>query len=290
MAKNKRKWTPEEEQKFEQVKITDDLMFCTVFQNEEDCRKLLERILQIHIIEIEVVQEQKNMKGSIQSKGSRLDIYVRDDQMNSYDIEMQLVNSEELILRSRYYHSEMDMYQIKQGQDYTDLKQSIVIFICNFDPFKDGKSIYTFEATCRENKDIILADKRKTIFANLRGDREGIEQDTVNLLDYFRTGEPTDEFTRGLQGKVEQLRNDDEWRENRMTIEMREKLIYRQGKKEGIAEGIEQGIEQGIKSLIATCQKYQVPYENTKADLMEQYGLQEEKADEYMQKYFAKIS
>ena len=76
-----------------------------------------------------------------------------------------------------------------------------------------------------------------------------------------------------------------------MTIEMREKLIYRQGKKEGIAEGIEQGIEQGIergieqgiKSMIETCQKYQVPYENTKADLMEQYGLQEEKADEYMQ-------
>ena len=282
MAKNKRKWTPEEEQKFEQVKITDDLMFCTVFQNEEDCRKLLERILHIHITEIEVVQEQKNMKGPIQSKGSRLDIYVRDDQMNSYDIEMQLVNSEELILRSRYYHSEMDMYQIKQGQDYTDLKQSIVIFICDFDPFKDGKSIYTFEATCRENKDIVLADKRKTIFANLRGDREGIEQDTVNLLDYFRTGEPTDEFTRGLQGKVEQLRNDDEWRENRMTIEMREKLIYRQGKKEGIAEGI----EQGIRSLVEICQMYEISYEKTKMSLRDKFELSEEKAEEFMDKFW----
>ena len=282
MAKNKRKWTPEEEQKFEQVKITDDLMFCTVFQNEEDCRKLLERILQIHIIEIEVVQEQKNMKGSIQSKGSRLDIYVRDDQMNSYDIEMQLVSSDELILRSRYYHSEMDMYQIKHGQDYTDLKQSIVIFICDFDPFKDGKSIYTFEATCRENKDSVLTDKRKTIFANLRGDREGIEQDTVNLLDYFRTGEPTDEFTRGLQGKVEQLRNDDEWRENRMTIEMREKLIYRQGKKEGIAEGI----EQGIRSLIEICQMHEISYEKTKMSLRDKFQLSEEKAEEFMDKFW----
>ena len=282
MAKNKRKWTPEEEQKFEQVKITDDLMFCTVFQNEEDCRKLLERILHIHITEIEVVQEQKNMKGPIQSKGSRLDIYVRDDQMNSYDIEMQLVSSDELILRSRYYHSEMDMYQIKQGQDYTDLKQSIVIFICDFDPFKDGKSIYTFEATCRENKDIVLTDKRKTIFANLRGDREGIEQDTVNLLDYFRTGEPTDEFTRGLQGKVEQLRNDDEWRENRMTIEMREKLIYRQGKKEGIAEGI----EQGIRSLVEICQMYEISYEKTKMSLRDKFQLSEEKAEEFMEKFW----
>ena len=282
MAKNKRKWTPEEEQKFEQVKITDDLLFCTVFRNSEDCKELLERILQIHIIEIEVVQEQKNMKGSIQSKGSRLDIYVRDDQMNSYDIEMQLVNSDELILRSRYYHSEMDMYQIKQGQDYTDLKQSIVIFICDFDPFKDGKSIYTFEATCRENKDIVLADKRKTIFANLRGDREGIEQDTVNLLDYFRTGEPTDEYTRGLQGKVEQLRNDDEWRENRMTIEMREKLIFQQG----IEQGIERGIEQGIKSLVETCQMYQISYKKTKEALQDKFELEEERAEEFMVKYW----
>ena len=38
MAKNKRKWTPEEERKFEQVKITDDLMFGTVFRNSEECR------------------------------------------------------------------------------------------------------------------------------------------------------------------------------------------------------------------------------------------------------------
>lgn len=153
-----------------------------------------------------------------------------------------------------------------------------MIFICDFDPFKDGKSIYTFEATCRENKDIILADKRKTIFANLCGDREGIEQDTVNLLDYFRTGEPTDEFTRGLQGKVEQLRNDDEWRENRMTIEMREKLIYRQGKMEGI--------EQGIKSLIETCQMYQISYDKTKGSLQDKFELSRESAEEFMVKYW----
>ena len=98
------------------------------------------------------------------------------------------------------------------------------------------------------------------------------------MLDYFRTGEPTDEFTRGLQGKVEQLRNDDEWRENRMTIEMREKLIYRQGKMEGI--------EQGIKSLIETCQMYQISYEKTKEALQDKFELEEERAEEFMVKYW----
>ena len=104
----------------------------------------------------------------------------------------------------------------------------------------------------------------------------------MNLLDYFRTGEPTDEFTRGLQGKVEQLRNDDEWRENRMTIEMREKLIYRQGKKEGIAEGI----EQGIKSLVEICQMYEISYEKTKMSLRDKFQLSEEKAEEFMEKFW----
>ena len=106
------------------------------------------------------------------------------------------------------------------------------------------------------------------------------------MLDYFRTGEPTDEFTRGLQGKVEQLRNDDEWRENRMTIEMREKLIYRQGKKEGIAEGIEQGIEQGIRSLVEICQMYEISYEKTKMSLRDKFELSEEKAEEFMDKFW----
>ena len=106
------------------------------------------------------------------------------------------------------------------------------------------------------------------------------------MLDYFRTGEPTDEFTRGLQGKVEQLRNDDEWRENRMTIEMREKLIYRQGKKEGIAEGIEQGREQGIRSLVEICQMYEISYEKTKMSLRDKFQLSEEKAEEFMEKFW----
>ncbi|WP_367335192.1 hypothetical protein [Butyribacter sp.] len=47
---------------------------------------------------------------------------------------MQVLNQGDLPLRSRYYHSEMDSYQILTGKKYTQLKSSIVIFLCNFDP------------------------------------------------------------------------------------------------------------------------------------------------------------
>ena len=167
---------------------------------------------------------------------------------NSYDIEMQLTNTGDLDLRSRYYHSEMDGYQIRRGQKYKNLKESIVIFVCAFDPFKDNRSIYTFETICRENTAIVLEDKRKTFFVNINGDRTGLSEDTVHLLDYFKTGEPTDDFTERLQQKVEEIRNDDEWRENYMTLEMKLDQRFEDGKKVGRAEGEKFGRAEGEKN------------------------------------------
>ena len=227
--------------RFDDIGITDDVMFGSVFSDQEDCKEFLQRILQIKIAKLTIVEEQKSIRTKRKGKGIRIDVYVRDDKGNSYDIEMQLIDTKELDLRSRYYHSEMDSYQIRKGQKYKNLKQSIVIFVCAFDLFGDNRSIYTFETICRENTDIALQDKRKTYFINIYGDRSGIEKDTVNLLDYFKTGEPTDDYTKKLQEKVEEIRCDDEWRENYMTIEMKMDQRFEDGKQVGIQAGMQTG-------------------------------------------------
>ena len=158
---------------------------------------------------------------------------------------MQLNYSGELALRSRYYHSEMDGYQIRTGVKYDNLKESIVIFICDFDLFEKGSSIYTFETICREYPELSLEDKRKTIFLNINGTREGLSEELSSVLDYFKTSNPTDEYTKGLEEKVKEHRNDDEWRENYMTWEMKLDERYRQGMEAGRAEGLESGRELG---------------------------------------------
>ena len=150
---------------------------------------------------------------------------------------MQLNYSGELALRSRYYHSEMDGYQIRTGVKYDNLKESIVIFICDFDLFEKGSSIYTFETICREYPELSLEDKRKTIFLNINGTREGLSEELSSVLDYFKTSNPTDEYTKGLEEKVKEHRNDDEWRENYMTWEMKLDERYRQGMEAGRTEG-----------------------------------------------------
>lgn len=170
-----------------------------------------------------------------------MDVYAKGSNGNAYDIEMQSTEETDLHLRTRYYHSEMDSYQIRAGQKYRNLKRSIVIFICTFDPFANNRSIYTFATICKENKELILRDKRLTYFVNIYGDRTCMSEEIVNLLDYFKTGKPTDTYTGEIQDQVEMLREDDEWRENYMTIEMKMDEKYEQGKLDGISIGEKHG-------------------------------------------------
>ena len=231
---------------FDKIGITDDVMFCTVLSNSEDCREFLQRILGIEIEEIVVVGTQVSMKSNFHAKGVRLDVYAKDKKGNAYDIEMQTTKMRELPLRSRYYHSEMDSYQIAAGEKYGNLKHSIVIFVCNFDLFAKNRSVYTFESICREDTKIHLQDKRKTIFININGSREGVPKELAHLLDYLKTKTPTDGFTERLEQRVLEIRRDTEWRDDYMTLEMKMDEKYEQGLEEGLAKGIEQGIELGI--------------------------------------------
>ena len=269
---------------FDKIGITDDVMFCTVLSNSEDCREFLQRILGIEIEEIVVVGTQVSMKSNFHAKGVRLDVYAKDKKGNAYDIEMQTTKMRELPLRSRYYHSEMDSYQIAEGEKYGNLKHSIVIFVCNFDLFAKNRSVYTFESICREDTEIHLQDKRKTIFININGRREGVPKELAHLLDYLKTKTPTDGFTERLEQRVLEIRRDTEWRDDYMTLEMKMDEKYEQGReqglKEGITKGIEQGIEQGIELGIGQGLRVQIQKKLNKGKSISQIADECEESEE----------
>ena len=242
---------------FDKIGITDDVMFCTVLSNSEDCREFLQRILGIEIEEIVVVGTQVSMKSNFHAKGVRLDVYAKDKKGNAYDIEMQTTKMRELPLRSRYYHSEMDSYQIAAGEKYGNLKYSIVIFVCDFDIFERNRSIYTFESICCEEPEIHLPDKRKTIFININGSRKGIPKELANLLDYLRMKTPTDGYTERLEQRVLEIRRDTEWRDNYMTLEMKMDERYEQGYDQRLWDLIQKKLEKGksISQIADECEE-----------------------------------
>ena len=237
---------------FQSIELTNDMMFCTVLQEPELCREFLQRVLGIEIQELTLTQAQQNMKAGVYSKGIRLDIYAKDVLGNVYDIEMQKLDTKELDLRSRYYHSEMDSHQIYEGQGYKDMKESVVIFVCDFDLFQKGRSVYTFESVCREDLAIRLNDRRKTVFVNIRGKRDGIPTDLVKLLDYLQSSQPTDAYTEDLQRRVARMRDDTKWREQYMTWEMTLQERYEDGVEAGRKAGLEEGVEIGRQEGIAS--------------------------------------
>ena len=60
----------------------------------------------------------------------------------------------------------------------------------------------------------------------------------------------TDPYTRNIQDQVELIRDDDDWRENYMTIEMKMDQKYEQGKYEGMKIGKTEGEQYRDKVLI----------------------------------------
>ncbi len=142
--------------------IQNNFIFGKTFETNPDlCRRLLQLILNLNIQNISYTEREKVLEARTDSKGVRLDIYVQDNDSNhSFDVEMQVADSDNLAKRMRYYQGLIDLDKLKHGQHYSALGDSFIIFICPFDRFNAGRHIYTFRETCVECPIIGLTQRR----------------------------------------------------------------------------------------------------------------------------------
>lgn len=87
-----------------------------------------------------------------------------------------------------------------------------------------------------------MGEKRKNIFVNLHGNRDGLSEKLRNLLDYLETSVPTDEFTKSLERKVEEVKSNDEWRDNFVTLEQKIELEVKVASERACEEGHAKGL------------------------------------------------
>lgn len=236
---------------FEKLTLSNDFVFGKVMENKEICRKVLETLLQIKIDVLDYPQREKNIRLSTKGKPIRLDIYVKDEDDTLYDAEMQNKNGKSLDMialpkRSRYYQALMDSESLRKGISYHFLHDSYVIFICTFDPFNQGKYVYTFENTCQEDKELTLNDRMVKVFFYTKSKQEGIPESIRKLFDYIEDGIVRDELTQELDDEVKKIRNDDEW----WTAYMKSVTWEMDARYEGIEIGREEGILETLCSLV----------------------------------------
>lgn len=231
--------------KYEELDITDPFIFAKVMSEKELCKQLLENILNIKIRDIVYVDYEETIQMTAKSKGIRLDIYVEDDNNTVFNLEMQTTTYKELPKRSRYYQGIIDLNMIEKGESYDILKESYVIFICTFDFFEKGRSVYEFENVCLEDSEIKLNDGTHKIFLNTKGDKSDINKELKSLLEYFDGSEPESELTRKIDRKVIAARKNERWRREYMSLQMEMNLKYREGLKAGEEKGRALGQSEG---------------------------------------------
>ena len=230
----------------EELTFTDDFMFGRVMQNPEICKGFLERMLEIKIDKIEYPELQKSISPHYQSKGIRLDVYVQDSN-RVFDIEIQNSLAENLPKRTRYYQSMMDIDLLLKGKNYTELKESFVIFICKDDFFGFDLPCYSFSTTCKEKPDLCLQDETQKIFFNASAFSNEKNLEKKSILEYIVDRTSTTDFTHKLNSLVEQTKLNEIFRGDYMAWGLAEFDAEQRGKKEGYSVGLSDGISQGIQ-------------------------------------------
>ena len=227
---------------FEELTIQDNFIFQKVMLKKHICKAVLERLLDISIQDIVYIHEEKSLDIRLETKSIRLDVYVNDDKGTVFNIEMQTSKDmEELVKRTRFYQSILDMYHLQKGQKYMSLNDSYIIFICTFPVFSGDRHKYTFKNICMEEHDILLNDGAVKLFLSTKGTQNDISKPLQAFLDYIDGQEATDELLKDIDQEVYKVKHCEAWKEEYKMLSMDHYTYW----KEGVAEGIEQGMAQG---------------------------------------------
>ena len=243
--------------------FTNDKIFMNVMRSPKICRALLELILpneEIGAIRIKKsdnpfldnsaidekadesmsIKTQKTLKLGADAHGVRFDAFVESSKLWA-DIEMQTSDGSELDIRARYYHANMDLDFLEQGQPYKDLKPSYVIFICTFDHFNMDEPVYFFRSWDVE-KSLPLKDLSYTIMLNTTCSPEKVPEALKPFYEYLNDPKKNQasELTRMIDERVRKF-NSSEWRQKYMTFE----YILNEQKRESEAIGFEKGRSEG---------------------------------------------
>ena len=236
---------------FEELTISDDFMFCKVMEHEPICKEFLELLFNAKIEKITYLSSQNNITTNAGAKNIRLDVLVKDEAGTSYDVEMQVANQYNLPKRMRYYQAVLDIAFLDKGYSYKALNNSVIIFVCLFDPIGNNRAIYTFENICRENKTILLQDGTKKVILNAKAFNETDNQELQGFLQYVKTGKVTTEYTGRIEQMIQMVKHNELARKEyhilpAILMDAMDEGLER-GKSLGLAEGKSLGLTEGAR-------------------------------------------
>ena len=140
--------------------IRSDEVFKIVFGSNyrsQYLKKLLEVLLDINITNIVVQNEVALDRTNINSKLMKLDILAEIDGKSKINIEFQTSVKYNIVKRGEAYASSILSSNLNVGEDYLQVPKTVVIWLLDFDLFKDGP-YHEQSKLVRESNNKILSD------------------------------------------------------------------------------------------------------------------------------------
>ena len=123
--------------------LFDDDLMSRVFDNNIEATELLLRIIFKRQIKVVKARGQEEIHSyDIDGRTIRLDIMAVDSDGKKIDIEVQTGEKGSEVKRARYHSSMLDSGMLKKGQDFSEIRDSYVIFIYKHDKFHAGLPVY----------------------------------------------------------------------------------------------------------------------------------------------------
>lgn len=241
---------------FDALGITDDLMFGTVFQDEELCRRLVETLLEIEVESVGLVERQGHLGAGPLARAGVVDILVRDASGDTYDVEMQNEPGTDIAYRARYYLSLVNTTMLDPGQRFGELRGAFVVFICAHDPFGRGWKRYNFPRICIQDGEL-LGDDTEIVFVNAEGTKGDFGKEFDAFLEYLSNDKMVgSDYVRRVDDAVRAWRDNPLWRRYRMLWSEKYRDDFAdasaKGREDGYALGLKDGMAAGRKDGMAT--------------------------------------
>ena len=133
------------EQIIDDMNLFDDDLMSMVFDSNIEATELLLKIIlkRVDIAVKSVVGQREFQSPVVGGRNIRLDILAKDSAGKCYNIEVQKKPEGAHIRRARFNSSMMDSRMLKEGQEFSELRDSYMVFITQTDIFGHGISIYT---------------------------------------------------------------------------------------------------------------------------------------------------
>ena len=256
---------------------TMDFVFQVLFGevgSEEITKDFLEAILKEKITEINLSRNPILRREKIEGKMGILDVIVEINKKETCNIEMQVGEREDIIQRLLYYWGKMYTKNINKGEQYKELKRTIVIMIAGFElkELKEQGYYTRWKLIETENRKQILTDDIEIDIIELpKIHNRNIEKED-SLLEWLYFLENPDsegvkriveknEGVKKAKEKLEEISNDEimqrlaDWKEaaERDEMSVRSMAMRRgleEGREKGIKEGRKEGKEEGKKEAI----------------------------------------